>query len=144
MRAYWKNLSFGQLDGTVPQILVRRAAEQRWRGTGFDVHHMGGAFGRVPQDATPFPGRAARYWLNIYGCWDDPADDQARTAFIRGLAAEMEPFAAGGRYVNFMAGDDDGQPSAYEPRTSERLATLKARYDPANTCRVNHNITART
>ena len=144
VRAYWKNLSFGQLDGTVPQILVRRAAEQRWRGTGFDVHHMGGAFGRVPQDATPFPGRAARYWLNIYGYWDDPADDQARTAFIRGLAAEMEPFAACGRYVNFMAGDDDAQPSPYEPRTSERLAALKARYDPANTFRVNHNITART
>lgn len=26
VRAYWKNLSFGQLDGAVPQILIRRAA----------------------------------------------------------------------------------------------------------------------
>ena len=76
---------------------------------------MGGAFGRVPQDATPLPGHAARYWLNIYGYWDDLADDQARTAFIRGLAAEMGPFAAGGRYVNFMVGDDDAQRPTYGP-----------------------------
>ena len=27
--------------------------------TGVDVHHMGGAFGRVPEDATAFPNRSA-------------------------------------------------------------------------------------
>ena len=69
---------------------------------------MGGAFGRIPQDATPFPGRSARYWLNVYGFWTDPADDAARTAFIRGLAADMEPHGAGGQYVNFMAAEDPG------------------------------------
>jgi hypothetical protein len=48
-------------------------------GTGFDIHHMGGAFGRVPQDATPFPHRAALYWLNIYGFW--PARPTTRHAW---------------------------------------------------------------
>ncbi len=28
-------------------------------GIGFDIHHLGGAFGRVLQDATPFPNRVA-------------------------------------------------------------------------------------
>ena len=32
--------------------------------TGVDVHHMGGAFGRVPEDATAFPNRSA---LRAYG-----------------------------------------------------------------------------
>ncbi|WNB86520.1 FAD-binding oxidoreductase [Cellulomonas sp. ATA003] len=56
VRAYWRNTSFDRLDDDVIEVLVRRGAEQRWPGTAFDVHHMGGAFGRVPQAATPFPG----------------------------------------------------------------------------------------
>ena len=73
-----------------------------WVGTGFDIHLMGGAFGRVAEDATPFPGRAARYWLNIYGYWADAADDAARTAFVKGFAADMAPHAGGAQYVNFL------------------------------------------
>jgi hypothetical protein len=126
-------------------VINRRAGVQAWRGTGFDVHHLGGAFGRVSQDATPFPNRAARFWLNIYGFWPDPADDGARTAFIRGFAADMAPLATGGRYVNFMAAEDLGAVAASRPvygaRAGERLAALKRRYDPENVFRLNHNIT---
>jgi hypothetical protein len=144
VRAYWKNTSFDRLDGPVMDVIIRRAGEQAWRGTGFDVHHLGGAFGRVAQDATPFPNRAARFWLNIYGFWPDPADDAARTAFIRGFAADMAPLATGGRYVNFMAAEDSGaaaaRPPVYGARAGERLAALKRRYDPENVFRLNHNI----
>ena len=96
-RAYWKNTSFDRLDDATIAIIIRRGLEQTWLGTGFDIHHMDGAFGRVAEDATPFPGRSARYWLNIYGYWPDPADDAARTAFVKGLAADMAPHAGGGR-----------------------------------------------
>ena len=142
VRAYWKNAPFDRLDDAVTEALAGRAAEQTWRGTGFDVHHMGGACGRVPPHATPFPNRAARYWLNIYGFWSDPADDHARTAFIRGLASDIEPFAAGGRYINFLPGDDEGpgEDDAYGGAATERLAALKRRYDPDNVFRLNHNI----
>ena len=143
VRAYWKNTSFDRLDGPVIDTLLRHAGQQAWRGTGFDIHHMGGAFGRVPQDATPFPNRAARYWLNIYGFWPDPAQDRPRTAFIRGLAADMAPAATGGQYVNFMTAGDRGPGAAvagYGARAGERLAALKRRYDPGNVFRLNHNI----
>ena len=144
VRAYWKNASLDRIDGAVSDILIRRAAEQRWRGTGLDIHHMGGAFASVPQDATPFPHRGARYWLNIYGYWADPADDPARAAFIRGVAADIAPYATGGRYVNFMAAEDaDGPGPVYGPGAGARLAALKRHYDPANLFRVNHNIPAR-
>src|SRR5215831_5283735 len=113
VRAYWKNTSFDRLDGPVMDVLLRRAREQAWRGTGFDVHHLGGAFGRVPQDATPFPHRAARFWLNIYGFWPDPAEDP-------GAAAARQP--------------------VYGARAGERLTALKRRYDPENVFRLNHNI----
>jgi len=144
-RGYWRNTSFDRLDPGVVQALTRRGAEQTWVGTGFDVHHLGGAFGRVPEDATPFPSRAAEYWLNIYGFWADPADDATRRSFIREFGAEMEPLGSGGRYVNFLGEEQSIDPvtqarQVYGDATLERLALLKRKYDPQNLLRRNHNI----
>lgn len=106
VRAYWKNTSFDLRDDAVIEVFVRRGSGQSWRGTGFDVHHLGGAFDRVPESATPFPGRTAQFWLNVYGFWNDAADDAAdvaaRIRFVRGIAADMVPLGSGGQYVNFM------------------------------------------
>jgi FAD/FMN-containing dehydrogenase len=146
VRAYWKNTSFDRLDDATIGVIVARALEQTWRGTAFDIHHLGGAFGRVPQADTPFPNRSARYWLNIYGFWPDPADDAARIAFVRGFAADMEPLASGGRYVNFLGAEDDRADPAvatlgvFGPDTLRRLVAVKRRYDPDNVFRLNHNI----
>jgi FAD/FMN-containing dehydrogenase len=145
VRAYWRNTSFDRLDDDVIDVLVRRGAEQRWLGTAFDVHHLGGAFGRVPQEATPFPHRDARFWLNIYGFWSDPADDDARIAFVRGLAGDMAPFASGGQYVNFEGQTIAGHRpvdlrAVYGDAGYARLVDVKRRYDPGNVFHVNTNI----
>ena len=143
-RAYWKNSSIDRLDDAVIDALVRAGCEQTRRGTGFDIHHMGGAYGRVAEEATAFPTRDAPYWLNIYGYWQDPADDAAHTEFIRGLAAAMEPFSSGAQYVNFMGAEDPvaqgTAPSVYGPEKLARLTALKSAYDPQNLFRRNHNI----
>lgn len=144
-RAYWKNTAFDRLDEEVIEVLTRRGAEQRWVGTAFDIHHMGGAFARVTEDATPFPGRGSRYWLNIYGFWADPADDEHHTAFVRGFAADMAPFATGATYVNFMGTAEDADPRShaqgvYGTAKLDRLRALKTRLDPDNVFRLNHNI----
>ncbi|HLV05787.1 MAG TPA: BBE domain-containing protein [Actinomycetaceae bacterium] len=143
-RAYWKNTSFDRLDEEVISVLERRGTEQTWHGTAMDIHHMGGAFARVPRDATPFPARDARFWLNVYGFWQDPADDAARTAFVRGVAADMAPVATGGTYVNFMGrAENESRVAAeevYGAAKLARLVALKRRYDPDNVFRRNHNI----
>ena len=146
VRAYWKNTSFERLDDATIDVIVRRATEQTWHGTAFDLHHMEGAYGRVPEDATPFPDRAARFWLNIYGFWPDATDDATRIAFVRGFAAEVEPYASSGRYVNFLGQEADGEDVAtaaaavYGPKKLARLVALKRRFDPDNVFRLNHNI----
>jgi FAD/FMN-containing dehydrogenase len=145
VRAYWKNTSFERLDDATIDVIVRRGAEQAWRGTGFDLHHMGGVFGRVAEDATPFPNRSARYWLNVYGFWPEASDDAARIAFVRGFAADMEPLASGGQYVNFLGQEGGRDPvsaalAVYGPGKLDRLRDIKRRYDPDNVFRLNHNI----
>ncbi len=141
-RAYWKNTSFDRLDDDVVAVLDRRGAEQTWPGTAMDIHHMGGAYARGPDDGTPFPARTARFWLNVYGFWTEPADDDARTTFVRGVASDMAPFASGGQYVNFMgrAESGTGAQEVYGAAKLARLVALKRRYDPHNVLRLNHNV----
>lgn len=143
VRAYWRNASFDRFDGPMIDTLVEHCGAQHF-GTAADLHHMGGAFGRVAEEATAFPNRAAQFWLNIYGFWPDPADDAARVAWVKGFSDAIRPQAMAGQYVNFL-GHDDGDAhrealAAYGPAKFARLAELKRRYDPANLFRINHNI----
>ena len=144
-RGYWKNASFSRLDDEVVDALFGAASEITWFGTGIDIHHMEGFFGRVPAGATAFPNRSARYWLNVYGYWPDAADDARLTAFARKAHAAVEPFADAGLYVNFLGAEHgpvtpETARQAYGERTHRRLVELKNRYDPGNLFRLNHNI----
>lgn len=144
VRAYWRNASFDRFEGPTIDTLVERCGAQRWVGTAADLHHMGGAFGRVAEDVTAFPDRSAQFWLNVYGFWPDPADDAARVGWVRGFSDAMRPHATAGQYVNFLGHDDaDAHRKAlavYGPAKLGRLAEVKRRYDPENLFRVNHNI----
>ncbi len=143
-RAYWRNASFARLDGPVIDAIVAGCGAQDWVGTAVDLHHMGGAFGRVAEDATAFPNRAAQFWLNIYGFWQDPADDPERVAWVKGLSDSLRAHAMAGQYVNFLGHEEfaaHGKAlAAYGPAKLERLVELKRRYDPENLFRINHNI----
>jgi FAD/FMN-containing dehydrogenase len=144
-RGYWKNVSFSRMDDVAIDVLTGFASEVTWSGTGIDIHHMQGAFGRVPEDATAFPNRSAKYWLNIYGFWHDPAEDERLSAFARKAYALMQPFSEHGQYVNFLGAEIGQDPieaarQAYGPDTYERLVDLKSRFDPHNLFRLNHNI----
>ena len=148
VRAYWKNTSFDALDDAVIELFLRRGAEQTWQGTAFDIHLMGGAFARVPEGATAFPSRSAGYWLNIYGFWADEADDLDRIRFVREFSEDMEPFSAGGQYINFLPGASAGEAPAsasavYGEEKLARLVAVKQAWDPENTFRLNHNIPPR-
>jgi FAD/FMN-containing dehydrogenase len=144
-RGYWKNTAFSRLDDEAIDALLGFASEVTWYGTGIDIHHLEGAFRRVPEEATAFPNRSARYWLNVYGYWHDPAEDERLTAFARRAHAAMEPFAETGQYVNFLGAEHgpvtpEAARLAYGPDKHQRLVELKNRYDPENLFRLNHNI----
>lgn len=144
VRAYWRNASFDQIDRPMIDTLVEYCGAQTWFGTAADLHHMGGAYGRVAEDDTAFPSRSAEFWLNIYGFWPDADDDAARISWVKDFSDAMRPFATTGQYVNFLGRDDaDTHHKAlavYGPEKLARLTALKRRYDPENLFRINHNI----
>lgn len=101
---------------------------------------FGGAIGRIAPDATAFPHRHAAHGLHILPGWTDPADDAALISWARDFHRAMAPHATGGGYVNLLAGDEADLVQTAWGTNSERLARLKAQYDPENLFRVNHNI----
>src|SRR6185369_3642901 len=140
VRAYWRNHSFDRVDGPMIETIVEHCGAQAWIGTAADLHHMAGAYGRVAEDATAFPTRAANYWLNIYGFWTDAGDDAARIGWVKGFSDAMRPHAMAAEYVNFL-GADPADPRAkalavYGPAKLERLTAIKQRYDPENLFRI--------
>jgi FAD/FMN-containing dehydrogenase len=149
VRAYWKNAALDRLDAPVIGAVLDAAATLPSARTGLDIHHLGGAFGRVPECATAFPNRKARYWLNIYSVWDSPTDDERGISWARHVHSAVRPYAAIGEYVNFLgAGKGDADPqdaalAAYGETTLGRLSALKARWDPDNIFRLNCNIVRR-
>ncbi|MEO7667281.1 MAG: BBE domain-containing protein, partial [Dehalococcoidia bacterium] len=139
-----RNASFDRLDDAMIDTLVEHCGAQTWVGTAADLHHMGGAFGRVDEDTTAFPNRSAEFWLNIYGFWPDAADDPARIAWVKGFSDAMQPHAMTGQYINFLGHDETDVHrkalAAYGPAKLARLMAVKRRYDPGNLFRINHNI----
>jgi hypothetical protein len=71
----------------------------------------------------------------------EPTDTERCITWAKQIYAEMEPFMASGRYVNYLGDDEVGDPvaAAYGPNYW-RLQQLKAKYDPDNFFHVNQNI----
>jgi hypothetical protein len=107
------------------------------------VFPLGGAYARVDDDATAFGGpRSARFAFNIAAICPVPELLQADRAWVRSFWEALRPHASGaGSYVNFMADiEEDRVKAAYGPAKYERLARIKADYDPENVFHRNANI----
>jgi FAD/FMN-containing dehydrogenase len=101
---------------------------------------LGGAMARVPPDATAFAHRQCRIMATVAAFYDGAGDrhnKQAWTAdFSRALHQGQE-----GAYVAFVGDEGAGRiRAAYPGPTWDRLAAVKARYDPSNVFRMNQNV----
>lgn len=76
-------------------------------------------------------GREATWVVHPLFLWDDPADDAAMIELGRGYRDLLAPWASGAAYANFV-GDEgpDRARAAFAPGAYERLAAVKAEWDP--------------
>lgn len=104
---------------------------------------LGNAARRVPNDATAFSHREARYELMMLSMWLDPAAYEANAEWTRRLAEAMHPFTTGRAYINQMgvaAEEGAERIKAAYGTNYQRLVALKNKYDPTNLFRHNQNI----
>ena len=90
----------------------------------------------------PGGSRLAAFVLNVQGSWGESAEGVRHIAGVRVFWSAIRPFSSGGTYVNFLTEDADRERvrAAYGPELYDRLARIKARYDPDNLFRANQNI----
>jgi FAD/FMN-containing dehydrogenase len=102
---------------------------------------LGGAMARVPTQATAFGHRTSRFLVNLAALYQPPQDPAPHWAWVDRFAAALRDDGDPRTYVNFLG--DEGQArihQAYPGPTWDRLAAIKARYDPTNLFHLNQNI----
>ena len=141
LQNYWK----GHFLRDMPDAAIDAAVES-FEGVTSDhsailIEAPHGAVRRVPDDATAFGQRQARFNASALAVWEGPTDPDRHVRWVRDYADAVAPYASGD-YVNYLADDASSAEvaSAYGPRRFERLVALKNRYDPSNVFRFNANI----
>lgn len=104
---------------------------------------LSGAYRLASDGDTAFGGsRNAAYVFNIEAAASDRETYEADRAWVRDFWSAMRPHATGsGGYVNFMVEADEARVRAsYGEQKYQRLARIKAEYDPDNVFHLNANI----
>jgi FAD/FMN-containing dehydrogenase len=101
---------------------------------------LGGAAARVAPDASAYAHRASRIMVNLAAFYEGEEDKARRQAWVDKFAAAIDQ-GDRGEYVNFVGDEGDaGVRAAYPGATWDRLAGIKAVYDPGNLFRRNQNV----
>lgn len=104
------------------------------------MYPLGGAVGRVANDATPWAYRDAKYAGVIVGVDPDPANAGKITQWCKDYSEALHPYSAGGAYLNFIMNEGQERIKASYKHNYDRLRMIKRKYDPDNFFRVNQNI----
>jgi len=139
-RNYWKTQLVDPLPDEALDLVVERADPLPTPETKIVLEHLGGAIARVDPDATAYRHRDAAFSLNIFPRWTDPEEDDTHIAWARAFLDALAPFATDGVGVNFLSREGHERVRAAYGANYDRLAKLKAKYDPTNFFRMNQNI----
>ena len=128
----------------IPEEAVKRhlefAAELPSMQSTMHLYPVDGAAARVPNDATAWAYRDARYAQVMVGVDPDPANAKEITRWSIDYFDALHPYSMGGAYVNFMMDEGQERVQATYRDNYDRLSQIKGRYDPTNLFHVNQNI----
>jgi FAD/FMN-containing dehydrogenase len=134
-----------QYLATLPDEAIETMAEHAdaapSSGATVFVSPRGGAETDPPPDATAYPHRDAAHHLLIEARWDARERDDEHVAWVQEFHEALEPYTTGAAAMNFLT-DEEGRDrirAAYGDNY-DRLAALKAEWDPQNLFRGNQNV----
>lgn len=138
-RHYWKSTFVKTLSDDVIDLVVESANTSPSPMNVIMVEVYGGEVARIASDATAFGHRDALFNVSFLAISNDPATDSEQKTWARENWQKTLPYSTGGAYVNYMSEGDDVH-AAYSDARFQRLAAIKAQYDPTNLFRFNQNI----
>ncbi len=141
---YEKGTYLQDLSDDVIEVVTEQVASKNSPMSVLLFYRLDGAYSQVGDDDTAFSGgRSPRYGAFIVGRAPDADLLAADRRWVRDFWAALSPHAigSGDGYVNGTADyQDDRVRGSYGEAKYERLARIKADYDPGNVFHVNANI----
>ncbi len=110
-----------------------------WKST-MHLYPIDGAAARVGADETAWAARNGGWVQVMVGVDPEPANRDLVTDWCVSYWEALHPYSAGGSYVNMMMEEGEDRVRASYGANYDRLAQVKAEYDPGNLFHVNQNI----
>jgi FAD/FMN-containing dehydrogenase len=137
---YWRADFVEEIPDEAVQIHQRFGADMPTMKSTMHMYPIDGAAHDVASDDTAWSYRDARWGTVFAGVDPDPANVDAIRRWSIDYQEALHPYSAGGAYVNMMMDEGQERVRASYRGNYERLARIKAQYDPDNVFRVNQNI----
>ena len=140
MRNYWTADYLDELSDGAIDVFVEHSNRMPIPSASQSiVFPWGGAVARADAESTPMRRDAA--WVSHpFAVWEGATGDADQIAWARGLSGSLKRFTNGGVYLNFIGEEGQDRVRAAFGESYERLARIKAQYDPDNFFRLNQNI----
>jgi FAD/FMN-containing dehydrogenase len=137
---YWKADFVNELSDKAIAEHLKHSPQMPTQLSTMHLYPINGAASRVSNKDTAWNYRNATWAMVIAGIDPDPANNDKIRRWAKDYWEALHPYSAGGAYVNFMMEEGEDRIKATYGDNYERLATIKAKYDPDNLFRVNQNI----
>lgn len=139
-KAYGRTFFTSEVGTAAGQAIVDAIEASDAPMRAVQLRALGGAMARVANDTTAFAHRDRQVMVVVVNFYLGPDDLPRRRAWVHDLASKLSD-GRPGAYVNFM-GDEGPERvrEAYPGATWDRLAAIKAQYDPDNVFRLNQNV----
>jgi FAD/FMN-containing dehydrogenase len=137
---YWRADFVNEIpDAAVDAHVEWGTAMPTWQST-MHLYPIDGAAHDVSSEDTAWSYRDARWGSVFAGVDAAPENAGAIKDWTVGYFDALHPHSAGGAYVNMMMDEGQERVRASYRDNYDRLARVKATYDPGNLFRVNQNI----
>jgi FAD/FMN-containing dehydrogenase len=138
---YWKADFLKELSDEAITLHIKYGEQLPTLHSTMHMYPINGAAHKAGNNDTAWSYRDALWSEVIVGVDPDPANKDRITAWAKNYWEAVHPYGAGGGYVNFMMeGEGEDRIRGTYRNNYERLAQIKAKYDPNNFFRVNQNI----
>ena len=141
LHSYWKSDFAADVGQEAIEAHLEHGVKVPNVHSAMHIYPLTGAVQDVGPTETAFGVRDADFAVNIVGFWPDPADTEAHTAWVRDYYEAVHPHSGyEGGYTNFMEAEDQDRVRKNYGASYDRLARVKATWDPGNLFRRNQNV----
>jgi hypothetical protein len=137
---YWRADFINEIPDEAVAIHQRFGEAMPTMKSTMHMYPIDGAAHDVGAADTPWSYREANWSLVFAGVDPDPANAGAVRKWSIDYSEALRPYSAGGGYLNMMMDEGQERVRASYRDNYDRLARIKAQYDPENLFRVNQNI----